>query len=81
MSVVRSKREESNMEYIHTARELQIYTIRKCAGFPKRYTFYVNQPIADHANKIYRCVVMANSVYPTNAHEVQIRRDYLIIGR
>jgi len=78
MSVVRSKREESNMEYIHTARELQIYTIRKCAGFPKRYTFYVNQPIADHANKIYRCVVMANSVYPTNAHEVQIRRDYLI---
>jgi hypothetical protein len=78
MSVVKSKRGESDMEFIHTARELQIYTIKKCAAFPKRYTFYINQPIAELANRIYTCVVMANSIYPTNAHEVQLRRDYLL---
>lgn len=78
MSVVKSKRGESDMEFIHTARELQIYTIRKCASFPKRYTFYLNRQIADHANKVYQCVVMANSTYPTNIHEVQVRRDYLM---
>ncbi len=78
MSVVKSKRGESNMEFIHTARELHIYTVKKCVGMPKRYTFYIGKPIADIANAIYRLVVSANSIYPTNSHEVQIRRDYLL---
>lgn len=78
MSVIRSQRAESEMEFIYTARELQKYTIQKCVGFPKRYTFYVNQPIANSATRIHQYVKMANSVYPTNAHEAQIRRDYLI---
>ena len=78
MSVIRSQRAESEMEFIYTARELQKYTIQKCVGFPKRYTFYVSQPIANSATRIQQYVKMANSVYPTNAHEAQIRRDYLI---
>lgn len=78
MSVIKSKRSESEMEFIYTARQLQIYTIQKCVNFPKRYTFYVSQPIADSATKIHQYVKCANSVYPLNQHEVQIRRDYLI---
>ena len=66
------------MEFLHTARELQIITLRKCVNFPKRYTFYIGQPIADLAIRIYLNVKMANSIYPTNAHEVQLRKDYLI---
>ena len=78
MSVVRSKRSNSAVEFIHTARELQIYTIQKCAGFPKRYTFYVSEHLAASATRIHEYVKMANSVFPTNQHEAQIRRDYLI---
>ena len=78
MSVIKSKRKESEMEFIHTARELRVYTTRKCAGFPKRYTFTVANPIADSARRIHQCCKMANSIYPLNAHEVQIRRDYLL---
>ena len=78
MSVIRSKRAESEMEFIYTARQLQIYTIQKCVGFPKRYTFYVSQPIANAATRVHECVKKANSIYPTNSHEVQIRRDYLL---
>ena len=66
------------MEFIHTARELQLYSIRKCTGFPKRYTFYVSQPIANASTRIHELVKMANSVYPLNQHEAQIRRDYFI---
>lgn len=66
------------MEFVHTARQLQIHTIQKCVGFPKRYTFYISQPIAASATKIHEYVKCANSVYPTNQHEAQIRRDYLI---
>ena len=78
MTVIRSKRAESEMEFIHTARQLQIYTIQKCVGFPKRYTFYIAQPIANAATRVHEYTKMANSIYPTNAHEVQLRRDYLI---
>ena len=78
MSVVRSKRSNSPVEFIHTARELQIYSIQKCVGFPKRYTFYVSQHIADSATRVHECVKKANSVFPKNQHEAQIRRDYLI---
>lgn len=78
MSVIKSKRGESEMEFIHTARQLQIYTIQKCVGFPKRYTFYLGQPIVNAATRIHECVKMANSIYPLNQHEVQMRRDYLL---
>jgi len=78
MSVVRSKRSDSDMEFVHTARELQIYTIQKCVHFPKRYTFYISQPISQTATHIHQCVKMANSIYPLNANEVQMRRDLLL---
>jgi len=78
MSVIKSKRTTSDMEFIATARKLEIYTIQKCVNFPKRYTFYVSQPIANSATRIYEDVKRANSIYPTNQHEVQIRRDCFI---
>ena len=78
LAVIKSNRSESEMEFVHTARELQIHTIQKCVGFPKRYTFYVSQPIAACATRIHEYVKCANSIYPLNQHEVQIRRDYLL---
>lgn len=78
MSVLKSNRAESEMEFIHTARQLQIHTIQKCVSFPKRYTFYVGQPMAECATRIHEYVKCTNSIYPVNQHEVQIRRDYLL---
>ena len=78
MAVLRSNRGLPEMEFVHTARELQVYSVQKCVGFPKRYTFYVSQPIAEMATKIHDCVKCANSIYPTNQHEAQMRRDYLL---
>lgn len=78
MAVLKSNRAESEMEFIHTARQLQIHTIQKCVSFPKRYTFYVGQPMAECATRIHEYVKCANSIYPLNQHEVQIRRDYLL---
>ena len=75
MSVIKSKRSTSEMEFLANARKLQIYTIQKCVGFPKRYTFYVSQPIANAAVHVYEEVKRGNSIYPVNQHEVQMRRD------
>lgn len=79
MSVVRSKRNESQMQFLATARSLQAYTIQKCVSkIPKRYTFYIGVHLADSATKVYENVKRANSVYPLNAHEVQLRRDFFL---
>ena len=48
MSVIKSQRSTSPVEFINTARQLEIYTIQKAVGFPKRYTFYVSQPLANY---------------------------------
>lgn len=68
MSVIKSKRNESGMEFIHNARTLQIYTIKKCVAFPKRYSFYMGQPIVQMATEIHNDVKRANSIYPLNAY-------------
>jgi len=67
------------MEFLNTARRLEIFTIQKCVNtIPKRYTFFLAQNLARSATAVYEYVKKGNSVYPTNAHEVQIRRDFFI---
>lgn len=78
MAVIKSKRNTSEMEFLAAARKLEIYTIQKCVNMPKRYTFYVSQPIANAATRIYEDVKRGNSIYPLNQHEVQMRRDYFL---
>ena len=81
MSVIRSKRGESEAEFLATARRLQIFTIQKCVNaIPKRYTFFIATPLADSARRVYECVKRGNSINPTpgNAHEVQLRRDWFL---
>ena len=78
MAVIKSKRNTSEMEFLAAARKLEIYTIQKCVNMPKRYTFYVSQPIANAATRVYEDVKRGNSIYPLNQHEVQMRRDYFL---
>lgn len=81
MSVIKANRSVSQMEFLHMARELEIYTIKKCTNFPKRYRPLFTQYLTESSYRVYDYVVMANSVYPQNQHEAQIRRDYLLKAR
>lgn len=79
MSVVRSKRGVSEMEFLNTARKLEIFTIRKCKNaIPKGYTFYLSQPIVLSAVAVYSNVKKGNSIYPTNPCEAQMRRSLFL---
>ena len=66
------------MEFLYNARKLEIYSMQKCIGFPKRYTFYISQPLANATVRVYEAVKKGNSVHPLNQHEVQVRRDFFI---
>lgn len=78
MSVLKSKRCESGMQFVDTARELEIYTLRYAVKFPKRYTFFITTEIVRLSQAVYNEVKSANSIFPTNAHEAEMRRDCLI---
>lgn len=78
ISVIKSKRTSSSVQFVDTAIKLQIHTIKQCVKFPKKYTFYISQDIANIANSICDHAKEANSINPTNLHEVQMRRDHLL---
>ena len=80
MSLLKSKRGESAIQFLETARELEAYTIRQCARFPKRFMFLITKDIVALSKAVYNNVKAANSVYATNAAEVQVRRNYLIVA-
>ena len=74
MSVLKLKRGESAMQFIETARELEIYTIKQYARFSKRFMFLIMKDIVALAKAVYNNVKAANSVYPVNVAEVQLRK-------
>jgi len=77
MSVYKSKRGLSAIQYVENARQLQIFTIKNCVKFPKRYTYIVVQKIAELAEDIDTHVRIAESIVPTNLKEAQNKRDEL----
>ena len=82
MSVKDRFRNESKIEFVYTARLLAVSIIKSCVDTKKgRYTATVSEPAVQSAWKVYECVKRANSIYPTNQHEAQLRRDNLILAK
>lgn len=81
MSVPKGDRGEADTEFLRTARELQVFTIRAVTKFPKRYTFYMSQPMAQMAGRAYEYVVCANSIFPSRKSDYELRRNYLLMAR
>lgn len=78
MTVLSSKRRESETEFIHTARKLQIFTLRCCKKFPTRYWGYWLAYLIGPAASITSNVEHANSIYPLCQEEVKLRRSFFI---
>ena len=78
LSVVKSQRKLSKLEYVYNARELEIFSLQQCLKFPKRYTFYLGQQISNLAISIHKNIHMSNCFIPINDHEKQIQRDFIL---
>ena len=81
MSVPKGKRSTSTMEFLMNARNLEIFTLRKTKGFPTRWRADISTPLVLETRFVYERLKMANNLWPTNAHEAQLRRDYLMQAR
>lgn len=80
MSVYDNHRGESGVRYVDLAWEIYDHTTASCSRLPKRWDRYILLSMVDLADKVQRYCVAANSTYPTNQHEAQIRRDRLIMA-
>ncbi len=78
MAVLKQKRTESKMQFIETARQLEIFTLQTCVKFPKRYTFFITTEIVRLAQSIYNNVKSANSIFPAGELEIEMRKEFLI---
>lgn len=82
MSVQARLRSESKIEFLYTARLLTVSVIKSCVDSKKgRYVETVSKPVTEKAWEIYGHVKVGNSIYPTNQHEVQLRRDQFIMAK
>ena len=73
MSVYKSKREESSVQFLETAREIQIHTIRQLAKIPNKYKYYLSGEIAALAAKGHTLLKEANSIFPKSKAEAEMR--------
>lgn len=78
MSVIKSKRSVSGVQFLDTAKELQIFTMRTCSKFPKHYNPILNWKIIDKAVAVYDYVVEGNAIFPSNEKEYEWRREHFI---
>ena len=80
MSVIASKRGASKMQFLDTALDLEVFTLKACLDFSKRYTFLLTNGIADLAKDIFNNVKTANSIYPICKEETKLRRQCFLLA-
>ena len=76
MSVYVSKRGESQVQFLETARKLSSHTLTYCLKSPKRLTFFITKDICSLARKVYYEANTANNIVPRNSKDVQNRREH-----
>ena len=78
-NVLARKRSVSVLEFYKNAQELRSALTRFVMSekhVPKRYRFVFAMPTIELLNALFNNITMANTIYPINEHELQMRRDY-----
>lgn len=79
MSVVKSKRGQSSVEFLDTAHKILQETLRIVVKhIPKRYTFYLSQKIVGHATDGCSLVKQGNSIFVSKKEDAALRREYFM---
>lgn len=79
MSVPVGNRKEASMEFLKNARDIEEMFIDLRINKPKRYTFFFDK-LLDISIELLNKVKAANSIYPSNKTEVELRQIYFKEG-
>jgi len=79
MSVLKNKRSESQLEFYHTATIIRAELTRFVMNekiVPKRWRPVFAFPMIEKIIKMIDYITAANTIYPQNLREAEMRRDY-----
>lgn len=79
MSVLKNKRGESQLEFYHTATIIRAELTRFVMNekiVPKRWRPVFTFPMVEKIIKLIDYITAANTIYPQNLREAEMRRDY-----
>lgn len=79
MSVLKRNRSESHLEFYHTATIIRSDLTRFVMNekiVPKRWRPIFTFPMIERVNRLMDNITAANTIYPQNLREAEIRRDY-----
>ena len=80
-SILRTSKEKKPFAPVDNASTLYTKVVQLCLKMPKRYTYLILQPVIHVAAEVMEETKKANSVFPQNQREYQIRRNHWIEAR
>lgn len=78
MSVLKSNRKPSDVQFLATAREIELHIYQITKKFPKRFSYTLTAKLIELSMSVYNNLLAGNSVYPTNKREAETRKFYWI---
>lgn len=81
MSVLKQKRTTSKAEFINTANQIYIETINFLTRLSARYSRLIAEPVAKLAGEVIDHTEKANSIYPSDAQRIELRKAHLLEAR
>ena len=81
MSVLAQKRTVSKAEFVNTANQIYIETLNFLTRLSARYSRLVAEPVAKLAGEIIDHAEKANSIFPSAAQRVELRKAHLLEAR
>ena len=79
MGVLKNKRSESQLEFYHTATIIRAELTRFVMNdkiVPKRWRPVFTFPMTEKVIQLFDYITAANTIYPQNRREAEMRRDY-----
>ena len=81
LSVLKYKRNESKAEYLNTANQIYIETLRFLTRLSNRYSRLVSGNVIQLAAEVLNHVEKANSIYPSDDERKKLRKAHLLEAR
>lgn len=81
MSVLAQKRTVSKAEFVNTANQIYIETLNFLTRLSARYSRLVAEPVAKLAGEVIDHSEKANSIFPSDAQRVELRKAHLLEAR
>lgn len=81
MSVLAQKRTVSKAEFINTANQIYVETLNFLTRLSARYSRLIAEPVANLAGEVIDHAEKANSIFPSDAQRVELRKAHLLEAR